>query len=163
MAVNACASLSDWSGSDVRCRLHGGCRLATHLPDHCQLPSVPPTQTLALWITLHEHAQRREFGLWMCDIRPSFCIHHSLLLLFHFLECISRNNRVERSDVVNVYVDDHVENYVSQKTELDVMRCMLEVSQMEAEIYVSFKIKTYCKIINSRFKSIAQNKHNFKT
>lgn len=56
-------SLSDRSGSDVRRRLHGGRRLATHLPDYRQLPAVPPTQTLAIWITLHEHAQRRESGL----------------------------------------------------------------------------------------------------
>lgn len=53
---------SDGSGPDVRRRLHGGRRLSTHLPDHRQLPAVPPTQTLALRITLHEHAQRRECG-----------------------------------------------------------------------------------------------------
>lgn len=78
MDDDARASLSDWSGSDVRRRLHGGCCLATRLPDHCQLPSVPPTQTLALWITLHEHAQRRECGLWMCDTRPSSSTHPSV-------------------------------------------------------------------------------------
>lgn len=72
-------SLSDWSGSDVRRRLHGGCCLATHLSNHCQLPSVPPTQTLALWITLHEHAQRRESALWMCDTQHS--IHSSVLFI----------------------------------------------------------------------------------
>lgn len=54
---------SDGSGPDVRRRLHGGRRLSTHLPDHRQLPPVPPTQTLAFRITLHEHAQRRECGV----------------------------------------------------------------------------------------------------
>lgn len=78
MDANAHASLSDWSRSDVRRCLHGGRCLAAHRSDHCQLPSVPPTQTLALWITLHEHAQRSEYGLWKCDSHPSSSIHSSI-------------------------------------------------------------------------------------
>lgn len=53
-------SLSDRSGSDVWCCLYGGCCFPTHLPDHCQLPAVSPTQTLALRISIHKPAQRRE-------------------------------------------------------------------------------------------------------
>lgn len=68
-------SVSDRSGSDVRRRLHGGGRLAACLPDHCQLSPVPPTQALALRITLHEHAERREF--WFTDMwRPRLSPPH---------------------------------------------------------------------------------------
>lgn len=139
--TTARVSLSDWSSSDVRRCLHGGCCLATRLPDHCQLPSVPQTQALALWITLHEHAQRREFGFWMRGARPSSClppalhpsIHpfHSLLPRSHFLGCRSRNNRVTRSDVMNEQhaCDNYINSSSSPETGIDSMCCMLEVSQ----------------------------------
>lgn len=70
MATLSPRSPSDGSGPDVRRRLHGSRRLSAHLPDHRQLPPVPPTQTLALRITLHEHAQRRE-----CSV-PAFIRGH---------------------------------------------------------------------------------------
>lgn len=71
MCNDCFVSSPDRGGSDVWRRLHGGCCLSTHLPDHRQLSAVSPTQTVALWITLHEHAQRCECGLSMCDIHPS--------------------------------------------------------------------------------------------
>lgn len=81
-------SVSDGVGSDVRCRLHGGRGLAAHLPNHRQLPSVPPTQTVALRLPLHEPAERCEFIRsptgWFCSsvdhhIRTNSCV--TLVLL----------------------------------------------------------------------------------
>lgn len=118
-------SLSDWSSSDVRRCLHGGCCLATRLPDHCQLPSVPPTQTLALWITLHEHAQRREFGSWMWDTRPSSSIHPSVSQPAASISFpwVPGAETIELEDQMW-----WTRNIFLQEIGIDVMCCMLEVS-----------------------------------
>lgn len=62
--------LADGRCTNVRCCARGGRGCAAVSADHCQLITVQPTQTLALWEPLHGPHQR---GRWFSTCSP-FCL-----------------------------------------------------------------------------------------